>query len=215
MHLEIEQKNLKAVSLAMAVKDIRYYLQGVLIESNGLETRLVATDGHRLHAVIQESDQPMREPESFIMPLDMVKKCVSAKAPKQDRSPLVLIDYDPKSGKVEARLPDGSSIVYQATDGRFPDYTRIIPRDIPETPEAAVFNPEYVADAVKGYCLFAEHSGKTPPSIGLRPNGSACGFLSAGGFTAIIMPMRAELSPNPDIRLTMPLQSPAKLEAVA
>jgi DNA polymerase III sliding clamp (beta) subunit (PCNA family) len=33
--MQVLQKDLKAVSLAMAVKDIRYYLQGVLFESNG------------------------------------------------------------------------------------------------------------------------------------------------------------------------------------
>lgn len=215
MQLTIKQKDLKAVSLAMAVKDIRYYLMGVYIETNGAETRIVATDGHRLHAIVEDNGGILSDVVSFTMPLDMVKKCVSAKAHKQDKCPSIYIAYDPASGKIEAKLPDGSSIVYQATDGKFPDYTRIIPRDIPETPVAAVFNPDYVADAVKGYALFMEYSGKTPPTLGLRPNGSSCGFLSANGFTAVVMPMRGELSPNPDVRLTMPLQSPVKLQAVA
>ena len=80
MHFDINQKDLRAVSLAMAVKDIRYYLQGVYIEANGAETRLIATDGHRLHMVIQEESGPVVEPVTFIMPADMVKKCLTAKA---------------------------------------------------------------------------------------------------------------------------------------
>lgn len=216
MDLSIKQKDLRAVSLAMAdKKELRYYLQGVYVETNGEETRLVATNGHRLHAAIDELNGLIHDPVSFIIPADMVKRCLAVKALKHDNCPTIHLSYDPANGKIEARLVDGSSILCQALDGRFPDYTRIIPRDIPETPVAAVFNPEYVADAVKGYSYFMEYSGKTPPTLGLRPNGNSCGFLSANGFTAVVMPMRGELSPNPDVRLTMPLRSPVKLEAVA
>lgn len=212
MKITIQQKDLRAVSYAMAKDDIRYYLNGVLVESNGAETRLVATDGHRLHAVIAEGDGPVVAPVAFIIPADMVKKCLAAKGPRADKAPAIIVDYD--AGKIAAKLPDGSEIVQFAIDGRFPDYQRIIPRCDAE-PEIAIFNPAYVADAVKGYSDFMEIKGKTPPSIGVRPNGASPGVLSANGFTAIIMPLRGELSGPADARLQAALQAPEKLAAAA
>ena len=48
----VPQKTLKAllsqVSFAMAVHDIRYYLNGILFVAEGKQLSLVATDGHRL-----------------------------------------------------------------------------------------------------------------------------------------------------------------------
>lgn len=215
MQFSITQKDLKAVSLAMATKDIRYYLMGVNLEHNGKQTRLIATDGHRLHAIINDHEgATLCEPVSFIMPLDMVKKCLAAKAPRQDKEPTIWITYD--QGKIEARLPDGALITQFAVDGRFPDYARIIPRSESITaPEAAHFNPDYVSDAIKGYALFMGLSGKVPPSLGLNPQGNRAAFLSANGFTAIVMPMRGELSTSPDLRLHEPIASPVKLQAVA
>ena len=209
MQLKIQQKDLKAVSLAMALKDIRYHLQGVLIESNGAETRLVATDGHRLHMVRQEDKGLVLDPLEFIMPADMVKKCVSVKAPHGD----IYLNYD--NGKISARLPDGSEIVQFATDGKFPDYRRIIPAHDGGAPEPAVFNPEYVSDAVKAFAIYAEIKGKTCPSLGIRPRGASAGVLCADNFLAIVMPMRGELSPMPAPFFTSALQAPVKLQAVA
>jgi hypothetical protein len=39
---------LQQVSFAMAVHDIRYYLNGILFVADGKQLSLVATDGHRL-----------------------------------------------------------------------------------------------------------------------------------------------------------------------
>ena len=202
---QINQKDLKAVSHAMATNDIRYYLNGVFIEHNGAETRLVTTDGHRMHMVIQENEGLVVAPVEFIIPADMVKKCITAKAPRQDKSPKILITYD--NGKISARLPDGSEIVQFATDGKFPDYRRIIPQLDGSAPEISVFNNDYVADAIKGFCDYAEIKGKTKPSIGLRPRGNSSGVLCVDNYLAVVMPMRGEISPMPAPKFSQPLQS--------
>jgi DNA polymerase-3 subunit beta len=202
---EINQKDLKAVSHAMATNDIRYYLNGVLIEHNGAETRIVATDGHRMHMVIQENKGLVVAPVEFIIPADMVKKCITAKASRQDKSPKIVITYD--NGKISARLPDGSEIVQFATDGKFPDYRRIIPQLDGSAPEISVFNIDYVADAIKGFCDYAEIKGKTKPSIGLRPRGNSSGVLCVDNYLAVVMPMRGEISPMPAPKFSQPLQS--------
>jgi len=202
---EINQKDLKAVSHAMATNDIRYYLNGVFIEHNGAETRLVTTDGHRMHMVIQENEGQVVAPVEFIIPADMVKKCITAKASRQDKSPKIVITYD--NGKISARLPDGSEIVQFATDGKFPDYRRIIPQLDGSAPEIAVFNNDYVADAIKGFCDYAQIKGKTKPSIGLRPRGNSSGVLCVDNYLAVVMPLRGEISPMPAPKFSQPLQS--------
>jgi DNA polymerase-3 subunit beta len=202
---EINQKDLKAVSHAMATNDIRYYLNGVFIEHNGAETRIVATDGHRMHMVIQENKGLVVAPVEFIIPSDMVKKCLTAKAPRGDNAPKIVINYD--NGKISARLPDGSEIVQFATDGKFPDYRRIIPQLDGSAPEISVFNNDYVADAIKGFCDYAEIRGKTKPSIGLRPRGNSSGVLCVDNYLAVVMPMRGEISPMPAPKFSQPLQS--------
>jgi DNA polymerase-3 subunit beta len=202
---EINQKDLRAVSHAMATNDIRYYLNGVFIEHNGAETRLVTTDGHRMHMVIQENKGLVVAPVEFIIPADMVKKCITAKASRQDKAPKIVITYD--NGKISARLPDGSEIVQFATDGKFPDYRRIIPQLDGSAPEISVFNNDYVADAIKGFCDYAEIRGKTKPSIGLRPRGNSSGVLCVDNYLAVVMPMRGEISPMPAPKFSQPLQS--------
>lgn len=213
MHIDINQKDLKAVSYAMAQKDIRYYLQGVYIEANGAETRLVATDGHRLHMVIQEQGGAVIDPISFIMPADMVKKCLAVKASKADKYPKILITYD--QGKISARLPDGSEIVQFATDGKFPDYRRIIPALDGGAPEPCIFNPDYVSDAVRGWCDYAEIRKSSPPTIGIRPRGASAGVLCLENYLAVVMPLRGDVSPMPAPKFSQELQSPVRLQAVA
>jgi DNA polymerase-3 subunit beta len=63
----VPQKVLKGlldqVHFAMAVQDIRYYLNGILFVAEGKTLTLVATDGHRL-ALAQaelETDMPKQE----------------------------------------------------------------------------------------------------------------------------------------------------------
>ena len=219
--IEIKQKDLKAVSLAMAVKDIRYYLQGVYVESNEAMTRIVATDGHRLHVVQTQDTERLVSPiVSFIMPFDLVKHCIKVKGPRGDNEPRIMLDYS-ETGKIEARLPDGSSIVASATDGKYPDFLRIV-RDAyaakaesDDQPLAQVFNQSYVSDAADALAIYLEHKSKTPPAIGLRPRGSSVGVLACGEFLALVMPMRGELSPLPNPSFGEPMQAPQPLQAVA
>ncbi len=42
---------IEATQFSMAHQDVRYYLNGMLFETEGEELRTVATDGHRLASV--------------------------------------------------------------------------------------------------------------------------------------------------------------------
>lgn len=206
----ILQKNLRAVHHAMASNDIRYYLQGVCFENNRAETRIIATDGHRLHLVIQDHGGMITDPVRFIMPAEMVKACLKAKAPRNRVDPEITISIDGQT--IEAALPDGSSIRNTALDGHFPDYCRIIPSDTSFEPSPAVFNCSYLLDAEQGLKDYLELGKKQWSDIGLTPRGSSVGVLSVPGFIAVIMPMRADLTPAADLRACKPIAAPEKVE---
>ena len=68
----IPQKTLKTllqqISFAMAVHDIRYYLNGILFVAEGKQLSLVATDGHRLFMADLELPDAAGELEPQIIP---------------------------------------------------------------------------------------------------------------------------------------------------
>ena len=210
--ITIAQKDLKAVSLAMAKNDIRYYLNGVFVEFNRAETRIVATDGHRLHMVrTVDSSEMVTEPVTFIIPFEMVKHCLKAKAARHDKNPQINLSF--ASGTIEAALPDGSRFSAPALDGAFPDYRRIIQQCVSGKSdiEAAVYNPRYVLDAMDALETYADHEAGT----GIRQLGSRVGVLTWGDFLAMIMPMKVDASPMPCPSLAKPLEIPAALPVTA
>ena len=79
MKITIDRNALKAVSRFAAVKDIRYYLQGVLIESNPLQTRLCATDGHTLAVHRADAKGDNEGSWTGILPLDTVNTLLKMK----------------------------------------------------------------------------------------------------------------------------------------
>ena len=50
---------IEATQFSMAHQDVRYYLNGMLFETNAAELRTVATDGHRLALCSMPIDQPL------------------------------------------------------------------------------------------------------------------------------------------------------------
>jgi hypothetical protein len=214
--ITVFQKDLKAVSHAMALKDLRYYLCGVLIESNGAETRLVATDGHRLHAVQHKTQDncPVSELVSFIVPVDMVKACLKAKHPNRNQMPEITFNIE--GAKITAELPDCTTITAFAVEGKFPDYCRVLNFPFESfTNEAACYNPEYLVDADQALRDYLELTKKQNHGLGIAQRGSGSGVLASGGFVAIIMPLRADPVKGFAFGLASPLQSPEPLKAVA
>jgi hypothetical protein len=173
----------------------------------------VATDGHRLHAVVQETTALIVEPVSFIVPADLVKLCLKAKLPRGSKEEaVVLFTFD--HGRIEARLPDGTSVMGSAVDGRFPDYCRLIPRGKLEL-SPAVINPEYALDAFNGLRDFLDIKKSAFPPVGFAYRGSDAAILSCGGFTAIVMPYRADITETVDRRLAEPMQAPEPMPVAA
>ena len=122
----VPQKTLKAllhqVSFAMAVHDIRYYLNGILFVAEGKQLSLVATDGHRLAFTTATLDVEVPKQE-VILPRKTVLEMQR-----------LLSDAD---GAIEMRFAsnqakfvfEGMEFVTKLVEGKFPDYNRVIPKN--------------------------------------------------------------------------------------
>lgn len=110
-------------AFAMAQQDVRYYLNGLLLEVSNDRIRAVATDGHRLAWCEKEANCDLNEIKQVILPRKGVHELVRLLENTEDKVHLML-------GTNHLRADVGD---YQFTskliDGRFPDYNRVIPDD--------------------------------------------------------------------------------------
>jgi DNA polymerase-3 subunit beta len=110
------------VHFAMAVHDIRYYLNGILFVAEGRSLTLVATDGHRL-ALAQatlETDIPKQEvilPRKTVLELQRLLK---------DDDTTIEMRFAPNQAKFSFA---GMEFVTKLVEGKFPDYNRVIPKN--------------------------------------------------------------------------------------
>jgi DNA polymerase-3 subunit beta len=123
--IEIDQagfkKLLERTTFAMAVQDVRYYLNGLLVElrENGL--RAVATDGHRLALAETEGAGEGEVKRQVIIPRKGILELQRLLEGGESRLLLVF-----GRNHVRAELAD-SVVVSKLIDGRFPDYEAVIP----------------------------------------------------------------------------------------
>ena len=111
---------LSLVQFSMAQQDIRYYLNGLLMVVEDKTLKLIATDGHRLAfaSMPLEDELPRQE---VIVPRKSVLELGK-----------LLSDSDAEV-RIELSATQGCftfgavELVSKLIDGRFPDYTRVIP----------------------------------------------------------------------------------------
>lgn len=65
---------LERTSFAMAVQDVRYYLNGVLFQLTSKQLRSIATDGHRLAQADMDTDLEVKEMRELIIPRKAVQE---------------------------------------------------------------------------------------------------------------------------------------------
>ena len=129
----VPQKTLKAllgqVAFAMAVHDIRYYLNGILFVAEGKQLSLVATDGHRLafaHATL-EVEVPKQE---VILPrktvIELQRLLSDADVPEGQAAPMIEMQFAANQAKFSF---GGMQFVTKLVEGKFPDYNRVIPKN--------------------------------------------------------------------------------------
>lgn len=111
---------LKQVEFAMAQQDIRYYLNGLLLEVNENKLNLVGTDGHRLSFTSATLNQSYEKSE-VILPRKTVIELIKL---LDDNDEEVLIEI--ATGQVNFSFGE-ISLISKVIDGKFPDYNRVIP----------------------------------------------------------------------------------------
>lgn len=106
---------------AMAQQDVRYYLNGMLMEVERQTVRLVATDGHRLALCEIESDKKIDLKQSIIVPRKAIQELLRL-LPDDDREAEIRIG----SNFIQV-VTDEMRFTSKLIDGRFPDYQNVIP----------------------------------------------------------------------------------------
>ena len=127
----IFKKLLDQVSFAMAVNDVRYYLNGILFVAEGKQLSLVSTDGHRMAYGSAELDVEVPHQEVILLRktvLELQRLLPdAANQPDSGEAPMIEMHFAAN----QARFIFGAiTFITKLVEGKFPDYTRVIPKDI-------------------------------------------------------------------------------------
>lgn len=161
--MQIKTADLKAVLLAAGKKDLRYYLNGVHVNSR----HIVGTDGSRMHVIAHGGDWPH---DPVTIPREVVELAVKAKTLELTLTTEAL-----------------GAISYKPVGGTYPDYTRVLPAssDVVTGERHVDVNPEYWRAAEKAIKLIGwkgEH-----PALSHVGN---CWYWCNGRLAVVVMPQR-------------------------
>ena len=114
---------IESTHFSMGNQDVRYYLNGMSIVTEGHEIRSVATDGHRL-AICKISNDSLALPtRQVIIPRKGILEIIRLLDPIDEEVQILL-------GANHIRIIDNDfSFTSKLVDGRFPDYRRVLPRN--------------------------------------------------------------------------------------
>ena len=138
------------VSYAMAVHDVRYYLMGMLLETDGKSVFAVATDGSRLAMAeaLLEKDAAKR---GIILPGRAVHEMSKLLSDGAEEVELRL------SGNQASMTMGDVRLVTKLIEGKFPDYRRVVPANIKKS---VTFEREQLSQALRRAALMTEERFK-------------------------------------------------------
>jgi DNA polymerase-3 subunit beta len=185
--IELNADILRAALICTSTEETRYYLQGVSIEPNVRDLRVVSTDGHRLFCARLDV---VTDVERFLIPADALGRALKGYKPK------VLIVSS------EGNLWRAGDVVFTPIDGVFPDsWPRVLPKDPPEAPKYADFDPAYVVDMSKIAAILNGRGSKASiHGDGMNP--ALVTFGLRDDCLAVVMPRR-----NDELRSAQALRS--------
>jgi len=111
---------LEKTHFSMAQQDVRYYLNGMLLEIDGQILRAVATDGHRLALCETSLSAKAKVSQQVIVPRKGVLELQRVLTDEGDTEVAI------GSNHVRAQIGD-VRFTSKLIDGRFPEYSRVIP----------------------------------------------------------------------------------------
>lgn len=123
--LTISQKSLRSLfeqtHFCMAQQDVRYYLNGLLLELTDKKLRAVATDGHRMALSEIALEKNIKDDKQVIVPRKGIQEMMR------------LLEDDDEAVELQIGVnhlrAQTSAFVFTSKliDGRYPDYTKVIP----------------------------------------------------------------------------------------
>jgi len=119
---EVLARLIEKTHFSMAQQDVRYYLNGMLLETGGKFLRAVATDGHRLALSEAELAGAKMEEQQVIVP----RKGVLELQRLMSGDGSVDIELGPNHVRIQL---GGIRFTSKLIDGRFPEYDRVIPQE--------------------------------------------------------------------------------------
>lgn len=112
---------MERTAFAMANQDVRYYLNGMLLELKQQQLRCVATDGHRLALKEIDLGEAVANQRQVIIPRKGVNELVGLFGSGEG-------GIDVEFGRNHIRIKrEGVVFTSKLIDGRFPDYEAVIP----------------------------------------------------------------------------------------
>jgi DNA polymerase-3 subunit beta len=124
--IQVSQETLRRLiektHFSMAQQDVRYYLNGMLLETGGNHLRAVATDGHRLALCEAEIEGAALDEQQVIVPRKGVLELQRLMDGEGD------LNIELGANHVRIQLKD-IRFTSKLIDGRFPEYERVIPKE--------------------------------------------------------------------------------------
>jgi len=114
---------------SMAQQDVRYYLNGMLLETEGKSLRAVATDGHRLALCETELETRAKTSQQVIVPRKGVLELQRILGAEGN------LELAVGTNHVRAQIGN-IRFTSKLIDGRFPEYGRVIPANPNKSIEA-------------------------------------------------------------------------------
>jgi len=108
-------------AFAMAQQDVRYYLNGLMLEVSANNLRAVATDGHRLAYCEKKTNADIPDIKQVILPRKGVLELVRLLADTDETAKIILGSNHLQVEFSQIRFTS------KLIDGRFPDYNRVMP----------------------------------------------------------------------------------------
>lgn len=195
MELQLTIEQVKALLVIAPKTELRYYLNGVLLEVKDDRAWLVATDGHRMLVIRPTARIEGNECRDgrWIIPRDLLARA------KVKKGGALFLSVDQSQGEKEpylhcarARIITGAGELSAPTiDGIYPDWRRVVPAKA--SGEWAHYDPAYVGD----FGTVAELLSGARINSRIHHNGTGAAPVDLGADDAlgVLMPIRAEQRP--------------------
>jgi len=114
---------IEKTSFAMAQQDVRYYLNGLMLEVTSGLIRTVATDGHRLAYCEKTIDDDLADSKQVIIPRKGIAELLRLLGTSDDPIKIIL-----GNNHIQCELAS-QRFTSKLIDGRFPDFKRVMPAE--------------------------------------------------------------------------------------